>query len=70
MATHTQILATSQPNRQSIDSGKSRSGFFRRFFAPDDDLQKPMSEKDIVQYLYPAGAPNIGCRMVTGEDES
>ena len=68
MATHTQILSVQESNSRSYETGKSRDGFFRRFFAPVA-LQKPMSEKDIKQYLYPASAINIECQVVTDKEK-
>ena len=68
MATHTQIFANQESNRRAFNFGKSRNGFFRRFFAPVV-LLKPMSEKDIKQYLYPETGVNIECRVVDLEEK-
>jgi len=69
MATQTRILSPQETNTRQFDTGKSRDGFFRRFFAPVA-LQKPMSEKDIKQYLYPKSGLNIECRIVSSDEKA
>ena len=68
MATHTQILSSQESGHRSVTTDR-RTGFFRRFFAPVV-MQKPMSEKDIKQYLYPDSAINIECRVVAIAEKS
>jgi len=68
MATHTQILPSQEFMRRPVVTD-SRTGFFRRFFAPVV-MQKPMSEKDIKQYLYPDAAVSIQCHVVTALEKS